>query len=413
MRIVKIVAGILVVLALVLYFLLPRPGADPEPVTGERAGVDLSYFLAGYEESRAHFREIAARLKQQYPRLQDGKFQVPSAADDDLTIDWLYVPAKSAQKRLLILTSGLHGAEGPTGAAVQRAFLDQRMQDLDLESTGVLAIHAINPYGFKYFRRVTENNVDLNRNFDDEPALFDSQNEGYRTIHDLLNPDGPAAAGYVGERLFFLKAVGYIVTYGMPALRQAALQGQYEYPHGIYFGGMDFEPQRELLTPLLRETARPYDAVVLVDFHTGYGTRGVLHLFPSEAEDEAMRAATTKLYEGYSIDWAEEGGEFYSVTGEFTMYIDALLRDEQLYIPMVFEYGTLNSDTTSGAVESIHRTILENQGLQHGYASPDDEAEIKRRYREMFYPSSEAWRAKVLGDTNAMWDDVLPRLNEL
>ncbi len=415
MRILKIAAGLLAALLLIVYLLLPVPGADPEPVQSgvDAASLDLSYFKKDYDESRAHFREITARLTEQYPGTRSGVLNVPSAVDDDLTIDWLYVPARSAQKRLLILTSGLHGAEGPAGAAVQRAFLDRRMQDVDLNSTGVLAIHAINAYGFKYFRRVTENNVDLNRNFDEDDALFASKNEGYHTIYDLLNPQGPAAAAYIGERLFFLEAVGNILYYGMPALRQAALQGQYEFPEGIYFGGQAFEPQKELLTPLLVETARAYDAVVLVDFHTGYGSRGVLHLFPSEAEDERMRTATTNLYEGYTIDWAEEGGEFYSVTGEFTMYVDALLREDQLYIPMVFEYGTLNSDTTTGAIESIHRTIIENQGIQHGYASAEDEAEIKRRYREMFYPTSEAWRAKIFSDTDAMWDDVLPRLNEL
>ncbi len=36
-----------------------------------------------------------------------------------------------------------------------------------LQNTGALLIHALNPYGFAWTRRVTEDNVDLNRNFVD------------------------------------------------------------------------------------------------------------------------------------------------------------------------------------------------------------------------------------------------------
>jgi hypothetical protein len=52
-------------------------------------------------------------------------------------------------------------------------------------------------------------------------------------------------------------------------------------------------------------------------------------------------------------------------------------------------------------------TVLENQGKQHGYASAEDEARIKRDYREMFYPSSPDWRAKVIGDSRAMFQALL------
>lgn len=48
--------------------------------------------------------------------------------------------------------------------------------------------------------------------------------------------------------------------------------------------------------------------------------------------------------------------------------------------------------------------------MQFGYASESDEAEIKRRYRELFYPSSDEWRAKILHDTDVLWDRMLPRI---
>ena len=410
--------GAVVGISGILFFSLPVPGAPPsdEAVLQNTVGppdAPLTDFLPDYESSRAAFLQLASELAAIHRGAEMARARIQSEVDDDLTIDWLYLPASAREERLMILASGLHGAEGPVGAAVQRQFMRDYLRSMDLSSTGVLLIHAVNPYGFKYFRRVTENNVDLNRNSDTDAGLYAARNEGYTLIHDLLNPSGPAAAGGVFERLFLLEAIYHIAVHGIGALRQAALQGQYEYPRGIYYGGDDHEPQRAALEGLLLRVTSAYRAVLLVDFHTGYGERGILHLFPSEAPDERIRNATNRVFDGYTIDWAEEGGEFYTVTGDFTVYLGKLLQDGQLYVPMVFEYGTLNSNTTFGAIESIHRTILENQGAHHGYATPEDEAEIKARYRELFYPSSEAWRRKVLNDTAAMWPVIVPRFEAL
>jgi hypothetical protein len=46
-------------------------------------------------------------------------------------------------------------------------------------------------------------------------------------------------------------------------------------------------------------------------------------------------------------------------------------------MPVLFEYGTLNSQTTMGSLKSIHTMILENQGTQHGYKSERDSLRVK------------------------------------
>ena len=51
----------------------------------------------------------------------------------------------------------------------------------------VLYIHALNPYGFSWWRRTTHENVDLNRNFRDFGAPL-PRNEAYDEIADLLVP---------------------------------------------------------------------------------------------------------------------------------------------------------------------------------------------------------------------------------
>lgn len=371
-----------------------------------------AYYLETYDEARAAFRAEAAALAERYERVEIGSIPVPSDSAAGLTIDWALVPAQEARGRLLIVTSGLHGAEGLAASAVQRHFMARMLPQADLGDLSVLLIHSINAWGVNAFRRVTEHNVDLNRNFDTTDALYQGINEGYRTIEGLLNPTGPVKLASPTHRFFRMRAVAAIARHGMPALRQAALQGQYEYPKGIYFGGQGPEPHRDLLEPVMRAAAEGCDPVMIIDLHTGYGERGKLHLFPNPPRSEAIRAATEHVYEGMTIDWGDTG-DFYTTTGEFTGWVGKILPEAVTFVPMTFEYGTLDSQTTSGALESIHRTILENQGAQFGYARDKDEAKVKALYREMFFPSSPHWRAKIIEDSAQVWPGVLARFGEL
>jgi hypothetical protein len=43
---------------------------------------------------------------------------------------------------------------------------------------------------------------------------------------------------------------------------------------------------------------------------------------------------------------------------------------------MVFEFGTLDSQTTMGSIKSLHNLIVENQGVHHGYKTKKDELKI-------------------------------------
>ncbi|MEZ5229794.1 MAG: DUF2817 domain-containing protein [Acidimicrobiales bacterium] len=86
----------------------------------------------------------------------------------------------------IVVVSGTHGVEGYLGSALQR----HHLETYDRDRTGgpvLVFVHALNPYGFSWVRRVNEDNVDLNRNFIDweRPA---PANDDY---HDLALA-GPA-----------------------------------------------------------------------------------------------------------------------------------------------------------------------------------------------------------------------------
>jgi hypothetical protein len=424
-------ASIFVLLVLLLGLALVHaylaPGDDP--ADDGLAAPDqalLGYFEPDYERSRAEFRRLATGLQEEHRGVERGAIVVPGQRDPaagapatlealgDLTIDWVYVPAQAQPRRLLIVTSGIHGAEGPVGSAVQRYFMDAVLPRTALDEMSVLLVHALNPFGFRHTRRVAESNVDLNRNFDIAPDLFALQNPGYRAISGVLNPDTPVDLGSLESRLFAERAVLLIARHGMSALRQAVLQGQYEIARGVYFGGHAFEPHKAGLESLLERIIRGHGAVMLIDLHTGYGQRGTLHLYPNPPATEAIERDTEAVFAGYHIDWPHRDENFYSTTGGLIDWVGKLLdRDTQRYVPMVFEYGTLDSHTTPGAIDSLQRIVLENQGFHHGHASPSDEAEVRRRFSEMFYPSSPRWRTQVMATTRDLWPVILGRFAAL
>jgi predicted deacylase len=81
---------------------------------------------------------------------------------------------------------GTHGVEGYSGVSVAIDWLRHYAPRWSARDIGVLCVHALNPYGFAWDRRVTHEGCDLNRNFMDFPAP--PHNERYAEIAELLLP---------------------------------------------------------------------------------------------------------------------------------------------------------------------------------------------------------------------------------
>jgi hypothetical protein len=382
----------------------------PSPVGYEVVPAALGYFHTTYEDCRSAFVERARRLASLYKGVE--VFQVPVAGkgDSDLTIDGCYIPAQKAKENLLVLSSGIHGVEGFLGSAVQSMAMDDVLGPDDLDGTGVLLIHGMNPYGFKHLRRVTENNVDLNRNCAIEESLFETRNEGYGRLRDLLNPRGKADDRSVKDKNIHLVILRKALAGSVSALRQAILQGQYDYPEGISFGGRAPEPQIVAMGPLLRDLTGPYARILTIDLHTGYGENGTMHLFAEPVRDAETKAEMEALFAGYRVDWADSAG-FYTVSGSFADYLGSLAPGKKYYA-MPLEFGTLDSQKLFGSLKSLHIMMLENQGFQYGYKDEKTEARIKRDFLEMFCPSDPVWRSKAVMDAKRILERVLEGLRD-
>ena len=356
-----IVLGLILLVLLLSYILYRRfKPRDPDIESDDAA---LGYFRESYDNCRAAFRGRAVDIVRANANAEYGHWQIPGQLDHDLTMDWCHIPARGTKNKLLILNSGLHGIEGYTGSAVQLMFIDRFLDKLPGD-TGVLLIHGINAYGFKYHRKVTENNVDLNRNCVTGSQMFNIENSGYGELRNMLMPTKPVNINSIGNQFFYLTAIYKILRKSMRTLRQAALQGQYDYPKGFYYGGNAFEPQIDSLRTLLTGFIEQYQMTLNVDLHTAYGERGKLHLFIDKPEDPEVLNGIETIFSGVNIDWGNSGN-FYTILGDYIGWVSTLV-PHRLCLPMLFEFGTLDSQKTFGSLKSLQIMILENQGFHYG-----------------------------------------------
>jgi hypothetical protein len=162
-------------------------------------------FSGSYAEARTKFLEGAASLGL---RIHSHLHPLKGRDGETLAMDVVRDGPADAD-RLLIVSSACHGVEGYCGSGVQVAALADAewREKARAQGVAVLYIHALNPYGFSHIRRVTQENVDLNRNFHDFSQAL-PVNTAYRDVQPLLLPEYwppgqenlAATAAFIAER---------------------------------------------------------------------------------------------------------------------------------------------------------------------------------------------------------------------
>ena len=149
-----------------------------------------SLFPQSYESSRARFHDDLALVQQFWPQAELLEHKLPGA--EELRIEWIAADALAENEKLLVFTTGEHGIEGYLGSAMMQRFIDCYLPRIDPQTTGLLLVHAIDPWGMKYKRRTNAGNVDLNRNFVWQPELIDQEfNLELRKIDKFVDPPRP------------------------------------------------------------------------------------------------------------------------------------------------------------------------------------------------------------------------------
>jgi hypothetical protein len=367
-----------------------------------------------YEASRTRFRARADFIRTRWPAARLTSQSLPYG--DDLTIDWIFADAglygsstavQTEKERLLIISTAQHGIEGYVGSALLELFIDEYLSRFDPQTTGLLLIHAINPWGMKHWKRTNPNNVDLNRNFvSGEFAALAQTNPDYPRLASYLSPKKALGNLTLEKFLFFDQTMHQLVLFGPRRVREAALMGQYTDPKGIYFGGQELQPEVRILMDLYRSTYRGYKNIVHLDMHTGYGPRYQMTLVTSP--HEKMSAAETTAKYGIPLVAGANPDEFYTMQGDMIDWEYNLVEKEfsgAHYFGAVCEFGSFGESILAGA-RSLRITIFKNQLSQFG-ADKTSAEWVNQEYRELYRPAEFAWFDKAQADVRQAFDGVL------
>ncbi|WP_197440912.1 M14 family metallopeptidase [Thalassoglobus neptunius] len=295
-------------------------------------------------------------------------------------------------RKLLVVTSGLHGVEGFLGSAIQSMLVRHFSERLNpSRDSAVLMVHAINPFGFDQLRRFDENNVDLNRNFLLSGEEYQGANEGYHDLNRLLNP--PSWPRF--EIPFTLQASWKIARHGLNSLQQAVAEGQYDYPSGLFFGGREPTQTLRALEKVLLPEIQSTPATLHLDIHSGLGLSGEYQfLFGHELSPGAMDLL--KVLSGNRVKFPDEKMA-YQAKGNFNRWI-------RHHAPMVtsvcLEYGTFPPVKVLSALRA--------ENAAHHWGEPDSNpfTEAKNRLKEVFFPSSRSWRSRVYNESKSLFERV-------
>lgn len=344
----------------------------------------LDDFSTTYAEARAKFLGVAQARGAQIVSATHPA--VRGVQGEELAMDFAVFGDPNAEKTLL-LVSGTHGQEGYTGSALQIAFL----RDVALpEDVNIVALHALNPWGFSHLSRTDDANIDLNRNFRDF-ATPPPKNEVYAEIHGALCPDAWSADtsnwSALQERL--------LKTHGRQRFLSGFTGGQFDEPTGMNFGGRaptwSNTAVAQHLPPLLANAKK----VAFIEWHTGLGRFGELcHICMFDPASSAYARVFDWMGEDArtTFEAAFDGskGATPSYTGLFCTWLPKAAPHAE-WAGLVIEVGTYDNAIVADALRM-------DRWLKFGRTSSTPRAEIQRAMIEGLYPSSLAWREAAMAN---------------
>ena len=295
----------------------------------------------------------------------------------------------SDARRAVFIVSGTHGVEGFAGSPLQTHWLRHHAQDHPTNVRSVW-LHAHNPVGFAWTRRVNEDNVDLNRNYidwdgsDSGQAATPVHNEGYDGLADLLVPAQWDAETQQSSTEALL---AFAAEHGMDALQAAVSQGQYAHPRGVFYGGSGPSWSYAQMREVTRRELAGLDAVAVIDLHTGLGEWG-------EGEIISHHAMDTDAYRRAETIWTGVRSMIDGDSVSARLYGDWLER---------FDHWMTGTEVTSGALEygtvdlvTVLQSLRADAWL-HGHGDPRAEPAdaIRRQVRAAFADDDPAWIAKL------------------
>jgi hypothetical protein len=342
-------------------------------------------FSPDYQAARAKFLDAArgaGAALETIPHPERG----PDGGE--LATDVAWIGPREAEA-VLVMISATHGVEGFCGSGAQVDWLRREEYRALADGTAALIVHAINPYGFAWLRRVTNENVDLNRNWIDFSSPR-ATNLGYETLADLICPKEWTAEeqARTGQAL-----MTYAERQGFMALQQAMTGGQYTHPLGIFYGGNQPTWSRRTQTGIFEHYLRGAGRIAIIDYHTGLGPWGFGEQIVAGHPQSALFKRAASWYGG-KVTSPVAGGDSTSaeIVGDGLSFASRLLGQAEV-TGIALEFGTKPIVPVLNALRA--------DAWLHAYGdplSPDGRA-IKAEVRDAFFGDADDWKGMIAGQS--------------
>ncbi len=336
-----------------------------------------AHFSADYQTARDKFRAACAEAG---VAVTNWLHSMRGMQGEALATDSAWIGPIDAS-RVLVTCSGTHGVEGHYGSGCQVGFLcDGHHRNLPAD-TAVLMIHATNPYGFAWTRRVNEDNIDINRNFIDfgKPV---PENGLYLELATLLAPEEWNAEI---ENRTREKLAAYVARSGVSGFGKAVVAGQRTHPNGLFFGGTSPCWSNRTIGKIVPHYLERASHVCVLDFHTGLGPPGYSEMICRHPPGSTSLTLARRWFGDAVTSPAAGESDSPVIEGNLRMAFVRLL-PEAVVVASAIEVGTLPADEVNMAL------IADNWLHIHGDPRSEEARAIKQRIRNAFYCDRDDWR---------------------
>jgi hypothetical protein len=346
--------------------------------------MNTSAFSTDFARARTHFLQAASAAS---ALVNSYAYPARGPAGEELATDVAWLGPATASK-VLVTVSGTHGVEGFCGSGAQIDWLERQEHKRLAEDTAAMLIHALNPHGFAWRRRVTHENVDLNRNWIDFSAPL-PQNIAYDGLAATLCPSEWSDESRA-QTLAKLQA--YIHEHGMQQFVQAVSGGQYKHDKGIFFGGASPTASRQTLTSILNERLSGAKHVAFIDYHSGLGATGFAEQITPAGLGSAAYDRARSWYGAAVTSIGTQGEEFAKVGGDWLSAVPKMMPDAAV-TAIALEFGTVDPFQVLDALRA------DNWLHMHGNPQAPEAGVIKEQITKAFYVDNDLWRGMVLGQS--------------
>lgn len=323
-----------------------------------------------------HGREVfLTQAAQAGATLESVPITAQGPGGEELFMDFASLELDSA-KRVLLVINGTHGSESAPGSFVQSTLLHEGVSVP--EGCGVVFLHALNPYGFAFGRRVNENNVDLNRNFRSPDLEWPGLPDEVRGVLPLLNPKGE----FVSREEFLLGLMGLGKDKAL-----SLIAGQDADPEGCFYSGTELEESPRLLLEWVKRSLGHVDQIFGLESHTGIG---------DYMKDLVMLRLSDSCTRKDQLDLEFEGRLRYSarVSELGNRGADSPAEGVRRAIPHVQVDWAMQEFGTVGPLETLDAIRTEN--YYHRLDPLNLEHPAKQAMQAAFSPSAPEWRHAAL-----------------